>query len=92
MKYLLLMALATVLVFGGCGDDSQSAGCVEGEVQLCPCGGGLPDGTQTCQADGTWTECDCGSGDMDTDTDTDSDSDTDTDTDTDTDAECASGV
>jgi hypothetical protein len=73
---------------GGGGDSYNASVCAAGAVQGCPCGGGEPDGTQVCNADGSaWGECDCGSGDTDTDTDVDTDSDADTDTDTDVDTD-----
>jgi hypothetical protein len=62
--------------------DSATPTCVPGKVEPCPCGGGEPDGTQTCDDDGTWDDCDCGGGDSDTDVDTDADSDSDSDSDT----------
>ena len=34
--------------------------CAPGAVQECPCGGGLPAGTQACSDDGTrWNACEC---------------------------------
>ena len=66
------------------GDDSNVSSCAPGKVEPCPCDG-ADDGSQECQDDGTWGDCECGSADSDTDTDADSDTDTDTDSDTDTD-------
>jgi len=85
------------LLFVAC-ESEDAHGCVPGEVRECPCGGGLPDGTQTCNEDGGgWGECDCGGGgdgdtDSDTDADADSDADTDADGDTDTDEGTDSGT
>ncbi len=87
----------------GCGGDSgASPVCEAGEVQGCPCGWALPDGTQTCLFDGSgWDVCECGSVEGDTGTGTGSDTGTgtgsdtgtgtgsDTDADWDTDLSCA---
>ena len=48
----------------GTGEDCGATG----QQVSCPCGGGLPDGVQVCQADGSFSECmGCEAGDDDDD-------------------------
>ena len=91
MRYLILMALASVLVCGGCGDDDSGIDGMEISAAQCQDladndGDGLTDcADPDCQG---FVFCvDGGSGDTDGDTDTDADTDTDSDTDTDTDTD-----
>jgi len=84
---VLVVGFITAVTAVGCGDGGGSTSesvCDPGAVQVCPCGGGEPDGTQVCNTDGSaWGECDCGASDGDSDSDSDSDTDSDTDTDAD---------
>lgn len=59
---LTTIAITVVLVAVSCGSGGNAASvCAPGAVQVCPCGGGLPDGTQVCNADGAaWGVCSCG--------------------------------
>ena len=73
----LLIGACTLVLASSCWDEGGAVGtCVPGKVESCPCEDDEPDGTQTCDDDGTWDECDCGSADTDVDTDSDTDSDT----------------
>lgn len=88
MRWWWTMAWGICCVAGCSGGGNAASVCDPGAVQVCPCGGDAPDGTQVCNADGTaWGECDCGAGDTDVDTDADTDADTDTDTDSDSDSD-----
>ncbi|MDP6942630.1 MAG: hypothetical protein QF464_00650, partial [Myxococcota bacterium] len=43
------------------GEEDNGSACVPNNQKSCPCGGGLPDGIQTCTQDGAaYTPCDCG--------------------------------
>ena len=79
-KVCVLAGLCALLIIG-CGDDDDDVTqyCVPGTVQECPCGDGVPDGTQVCLEDSSgWGDCEC-SGDTDVDSDTDADGDADED-------------
>ncbi len=73
-KLIGIVCVALGWVSAGCGTEQVAMICEPGVVAECPCGGGLPAGTQRCNADGTgWEGCDCG-GDGDSDGDGDIDS------------------
>jgi hypothetical protein len=58
------VAMAVALWGAGCANSAPANPCTPGRTVSCPCPGG-ESGAQTCQADGTFGECDCAGGAMD---------------------------
>lgn len=57
-----VLAFVASLALGGCTPTrTVCSACDPGRTVACPCGGGLPDGTQTCRTDGcAYGTCSCG--------------------------------